>query len=169
MPTVAELLRASREKQNLSIHDVADKTKIRTDHIRALESSDYNVFTAPVYIRGFVRNYASLLRLNVPEVMAILEQELAQTKNFSEPPPLGGRKKNFVDTLMLLSSRINWRIALPLGAILLAVVVGVLGYNWYEAERRKDPLKDLGPGFYNTDDRQSGDVLPLPEPAKKPG
>lgn len=72
MPTVAEQLRTAREARKLTVHEIADTTKIRTDHIRALEAGDYNVFTAPVYIRGFVRCYATLLRLNVPQVMVAL-------------------------------------------------------------------------------------------------
>ena len=67
---VAEQLRAGREARKLSINEVAETTKIRTDHIRALEEGDYNVFVAPVYIRGFVRCYSMLLRLDVPAVMA---------------------------------------------------------------------------------------------------
>ena len=76
MSTVAEKLRQAREAQNLTVHQVADVTKIRTDHIRALEQGNFNVFSAPVYIRGFVRTYATLLKLDVPETMAALEAEL---------------------------------------------------------------------------------------------
>ncbi|MGH7954054.1 MAG: helix-turn-helix domain-containing protein, partial [Limisphaerales bacterium] len=50
MPTVAEQLRAAREVQKLTIHQVAEKTKIRTDHVRALEDGNFSVFSAPVYI-----------------------------------------------------------------------------------------------------------------------
>ena len=70
MPTVAEQLRAGREARKLTIPQVAEATKIRTDHIRALEEGNFNVFSAPVYIRGFVRNYATQLKLDVPQVMA---------------------------------------------------------------------------------------------------
>ena len=36
MPTVAEQLRTAREAQGLTVYQVAEITKIRTDHIRAL-------------------------------------------------------------------------------------------------------------------------------------
>src|SRR3989304_4790689 len=88
MPTVAEQLRASREAQHLTVHQVADVTKIRTDHLRALEEGNFDVFTAPVYIKGFTRSYATLLKLDVPRVMAQLDAELAETEKFSEPPNL---------------------------------------------------------------------------------
>ena len=88
MPTVAEQLRAGREAKKLTIPQVAEATKIRTDHIRALEEGNFNVFSAPVYIRGFVRNYATHLKLDVPQVMAALDAELGRTEKFNEPPPL---------------------------------------------------------------------------------
>ena len=55
MSTVAEQLRQAREAQKLTIQELAEITKIRSDHIRALEEGNFNVFPAPVYIRGFVR------------------------------------------------------------------------------------------------------------------
>jgi len=78
MPTVAEQLHGAREAKNLTVYQIAETTKIKTDHIRALEEGNYNVFSAPVYIRGFVRTYASLLKLDVAQVMATLDQELAR-------------------------------------------------------------------------------------------
>jgi cytoskeletal protein RodZ len=60
--SVPEQLRQARQAQNLTIQQVAEITKIRSDHIRALEEADYNVFSAPVYIRGFTRTYATLLK-----------------------------------------------------------------------------------------------------------
>ena len=44
MPTVAEQLRAAREATKLTIEQVADATKIRTDHIRALEQGNFSAF-----------------------------------------------------------------------------------------------------------------------------
>ncbi len=44
MPTVAEQLKQAREAQGLKIHEVAEATKIRGDHIRALEAGNYDIF-----------------------------------------------------------------------------------------------------------------------------
>src|SRR5512140_1778254 len=88
MPSVAEQLRQAREAQNLSVQQVVQITKIRTDHLAALEEGNYSVFSAPVYIRGFVRTYSALLKLDVPQVMATLNTELGATQKFAEPPSL---------------------------------------------------------------------------------
>src|SRR5437870_4035276 len=107
--SVSEQLRQARESQNLSISAVADITKIRGDHIRALEEGNFDVFSAPVYIRGFTRSYATILKLNVPEVMAALDTELRKTDKFSEPPPLSDQPGGFLDFVMLQLSKLDWR------------------------------------------------------------
>src|SRR5882724_10203353 len=88
MSTVAEQLRAGREAKKLTVQQVADATKIRTDYVRALDEGNFSVFSAPVYIRGSVKNYAALLKLDVPQILAALDAELKGTEKFSEPPPL---------------------------------------------------------------------------------
>ena len=74
MSTVAEQLKQAREAQKMTVQELAEITKIRTDHVRALEEGNFNIFPAPVYIRGFVRTVATLLKLDVPQVMSALER-----------------------------------------------------------------------------------------------
>ncbi len=88
MSEVGEQLHAAREALKLTIQQIADVTKIRTDHIRALEEGHYEVFSAPVYIRGFVRIYAAQLKLNTAQIMSVLDAELKRSEKFKEPPPL---------------------------------------------------------------------------------
>ena len=162
MPSVAEQLRLGREALKLDVYQVAETTKIRTDHIRALEAGDYDLFVAPVYIRGFVRTYAGLLKLDVPKVMANLADELGRTEKFAEPPALTQQPKGWLDAVMLLLSRINWRILLGLVAAVVIVTVAVVGYRTWYAHKNKDPLKQLGPGIYQKKNNGSGETLPLP-------
>ena len=167
MPTVAEQLRAAREAHGLTVYQVAEITKIRTDHIRALEEGNYNIFAAPVYIRGFVRTCSGVLKLDLPEVMAALDEELGQTEKFHEPPPLGDEPRGFVDILMLQLSKVNWRVALPSLGVALLLLVAVLGYRAWRNHQSKDPLADLGPGLYQPKHKQPGDTLALPPASPK--
>jgi cytoskeletal protein RodZ len=128
VPSVAEQLKAERERQGRSVHDVANITNIKTDHIRALESGDWDAFGAQVYIRGFTRTYAKELRLDVPRIMSELETELGQSADYSAPPPLTGRRKGPLDFVMLWLSRVRWQWLFP---ILLGLgVLGALGYGY---------------------------------------
>jgi hypothetical protein len=82
-------------------------TKIRTDHIRALEDGQFDIFSAPVYIKGFVRTCATVLKMDVPAVMGRLDAELKGSERFAEPPPLSNEPKGFLDFVMLQLSKLD--------------------------------------------------------------
>ena len=167
MATVAEQLRTSREARGLTVYQVAEITKIRTDHVRALEEGKYEAFAAPVYVRGFVRTYAALLKLDVPGLMSLLEAELSQTEKFHELPPLFDEPRGFLDVVVLQLAKVDWRVALPSLGVALALLIAILGYRAWRAHRSKDPLATLGSGLYQPAEKQSGDTLPLP-PSTQP-
>jgi len=161
MPTVAEQLRAAREAQGLTVYQIADATKIKTDHVRAMDEGDFDVFCAPVFLRGFVRTYAATLKLDVPAVMEALNQELSGTEKFSEPPPLTKERRGVLDGITFVLSRIHWRIALPLILAGLLIVGGILGYQAWRTHQSEDPLKSLGTGM-NQQQKAPGKPLPIP-------
>lgn len=167
MPTVAEQLRTAREAKNLSINEVAEITKIRTDHIRALEEGNFDVFVAPVYIRGFTRTYATLLKLDVPGVIKSLEAELGKTEKFSEPPPLTDTDKSVVNFMTLQLSKLNLhRRELLIGlAILMAIVISI---SIWRRHRYPAPPPNLPPAKVQSAPRNSGNTLPLPTPNPAP-
>ncbi len=153
MPTVSEQLRQGREAKNFTIHQIAEITKIKTEHVRALENGNFEVFTAPIYIRGFVRSYGNAVGLDSQTLIKDLEAELALTENLSGPPSLSGPRRGLVDKLMYFLSQ---------GVIAIITLLAVWGYR--EAERRKayDPAAELGPGLYQPDPDTTGEVLPFP-------
>jgi cytoskeletal protein RodZ len=160
MGKVGEKLRAAREYAKRTPREMSDVTKIRTDHLEALEEGRYDVFSAPVYIRGFVRSYAGALKLNVSEILIELEEELNQTERFKEPPRLTKGSGGVLDYIMLKLSRTNWSVALPIILLILILFIAVFGYRLYRESKSDDPLKDLGPGLYQP--AAGGEVLPLP-------
>ncbi len=162
MTSVAEQLRGGREAMSLTIHQVAEMTKIKTDHLRALENGEYKSFSAPVYIRGFVRTYARLLKLDVAQVMATLDQELSAIEKFREPPSLGGEAHGVLDFLMLQFSKVNWRMVLPVFGIALVLVLGLYGLRVWRSHQKSDPLSNLGPGLYQPASPGKAQTLPLP-------
>ena len=159
MSTVAEQLRAAREAQKLTIQQVADATKIRTDLLRALEEGNFNVFSAPIYIRGSVKNYATVLKLDVPQIMAALNIELGRTEKFSEPPPLSEASNTPLDRLMFLLSKLNWKFGVA-GAVVLGIILVVFAGSFaWRHHKRSDPLAGLQPAVYQS--ANSGQTLPL--------
>jgi cytoskeletal protein RodZ len=162
MPTVAEQLRSTREGHGWTIHQVAEATKIKTEHIRALEAGEYGAFAAPVYIRGFIRTYARLLRLDPEEVSNAVDSELSQTNTFQEASLSAPRNRGLVDFLMLQFSKVSWRVVLPVLAVAIVLVGIILGYRAYTSYRTRDPLAPLGPGLHEPARLDPIETLPLP-------
>lgn len=61
-------LTAERRSLGLSLGDIARQLKLSVRQVEALERDDYASFAGPVFVRGFLRNYAKLLGLD-PEAL----------------------------------------------------------------------------------------------------
>src|SRR5687767_15066864 len=51
-------LRHARERLGLSLRDIADRTKIRTTILGAIENNETDRLPPPIFTRGFVKAYA---------------------------------------------------------------------------------------------------------------
>jgi cytoskeletal protein RodZ len=161
MPTVAEQFRSAREAHGLTVHQVAEITKIKTEHVRALETGDYRAFAAPVYLRGFIRTYARLLHLDPEQMISEANAEWQQTGIFAEASFSAHRHEGLVDALMLQFSKVNWRVVLPLLGVALVLVVLILSYRAWTDYRSRDPLSRLGSGQYEPPQPDPIETLPL--------
>jgi len=161
MPTVAEQFRIAREAKGLTVDQVANMTKIRTDHIRAMEEGNYNVFPAPIYIRGSVKIYANALKLDTATLLAELNAELKGTQKLSEPPPLVESRKTVVDHFTLLLAKLNWKVGFVGLGIIVAVAIAVCSVLAWQHNKKHDPLKGLPPAVYQP--AHASGTLPLPK------
>lgn len=71
--TVGQRLRIARQDHRLSIEQAADATRIRPHYLQALEADDYSVMPSVVQARGFLRNYAAFLDLDLQAILAELQ------------------------------------------------------------------------------------------------
>ena len=62
-------LRLAREKNGLTIQDIASRLKISPKQIIAIESDDFAALPEPTIVRGFIRNYAKLLKIDVEPLL----------------------------------------------------------------------------------------------------
>lgn len=62
-------LAAARRANNLSVADVARQLKLSVNQIEALEAGAFEKLPGPVFVRGFIRNYARLLKLDPEAVL----------------------------------------------------------------------------------------------------
>ena len=160
MATVGEQLRLAREAQKLTVTQVAEMTKIRSDHIRAIDQGNYDVFSAPVYVRGFVRTYANALKLDTKVILAHLNQELAE-RGGDAPPVFQAPASGAIDSTLFYLSTAGRRLLLPVLAIVLVVGGVTSGIVWLNRRAAQHPLNGLSPGLYQTAEG-AGETLPLP-------
>jgi cytoskeleton protein RodZ len=127
-------LLAERRAQGLSLGDVARQLKLSVRQVEALERDEYSAFPGPVFVRGFLRNYAKLLQLD-PEAV------VAQAALVPAPPTPSG--PSIAPTPVPLqassTSRRGPRFSfgtLALGVVLLIVVVAAI----YDARNKPAPV-----------------------------
>ncbi|HZV34580.1 MAG TPA: hypothetical protein VFB72_08375, partial [Verrucomicrobiae bacterium] len=77
-------------------------------------------------------------------------------------PALTEHKKGIVDFLTLQLSKLNWRVAAVLGAVLIFVGIIWSCASLIRHHHRADPLSNLAPGTYQPS--TSGETVPLPPP-----
>jgi cytoskeleton protein RodZ len=75
MAALGEQLSAARKKLGLTPAEVGARLRIRTSFVDALERERWSVVGAPVYVRGFLRNYAKMLSLDPEAVLSQLPED----------------------------------------------------------------------------------------------
>jgi cytoskeleton protein RodZ len=73
MPDVGHLLQEAREQKQINLEDAEQELKIRQKFLVALENDQRNHVLDPIYMRGFLKNYARYLGLDTAEIMRIYD------------------------------------------------------------------------------------------------
>lgn len=124
--SVGQQLKKAREKQGLSVSQIAEAQHLRNGVIQAIESGDYKQIDSELFLKGYVRTYAKQVGLNADSIIADLNIELEparlQKARDLEANPLVNierrrRRKRRIAKLLLL---------ILVAAIIAAVVVRVV-------------------------------------------
>lgn len=81
MERVGIRLKKARENKDITLREASQVTKIGIRFLKALENDEYDIFPSQIYLRSFLRNYASFLGMD--------EKELTGGFMPSQPIPLG--------------------------------------------------------------------------------
>ncbi len=106
MKTAGDLLKEKRLLKELSLQDVATKTKIKIEYLEAIENSNFSALPSSTFAKGFLRNYASFLYLSPDTIVAMFRRDFTQNEKGEIIPrglltPLGGKPKFFTVGLIL--------------------------------------------------------------------
>ena len=81
MKNLGDKLLKARTDMGISVRDAAVATKLRADVIEKMESGNFNIKLAEIYKRGFLRIYATFLKLDAE---AIIEEYTLASQTASE-------------------------------------------------------------------------------------
>jgi len=70
-------LAAARERERLSVGDMAARLRLHVNQVRAIEGENLALLPEPAYVRGFVRSYARSLGLDPAPLIDDLNAKLA--------------------------------------------------------------------------------------------
>lgn len=131
-----ESLRRTREAQGLSIPEVAHALKLNPRQIEALEAGRFDLLPGFAFTRGFLRNYARLLKIDPAPLLAQLEPqgstanvELAPSSNAQGEMPEVGRGR--------------FRRSVIPGILAALALLGVVVAGWYYDTLRSRPAEEL--------------------------
>lgn len=77
MKNTGQILKEKRESLNLTISEVALATKISPKILIAMEAGDSQNLPAQSFLKGFVKSYATFLKLELEPVMKIFMEEMS--------------------------------------------------------------------------------------------
>lgn len=123
-------LRRQREVREIGIRDIADRTKISLRYLEAMEADRFDLLPAPVFAKGFLREYARYVGLSPDDVVNHYlsvhhPEELAPP---GEDPKVRPRTKPGDVTPSPVRRNWSWSLLLALAGLLLLLLVGLFAY-----------------------------------------
>lgn len=115
---VGARLRTARERAGLSLLQAAEKLHVDASVLEALESENFEVLGASVFVRGHIRRYAEL----VQEPAADLQALYSGSSQVAPPPDL---------TRIPKSVRSAHRQALLVPGLTIVIAIAVIGTVWW--------------------------------------
>ena len=139
---LGRLLAEKRNQKGMSLEDAAARLKLAPEKVRALEKGDYKGLPELVYVRGFLRNYARLVGMDVAELNRHLESATPVAKQDMSVLEQGPHQKELAH-LENRKSFSGW-----IAGVLALVAVGGGIYVWQsksiaQQERNAQDVHDL--------------------------
>jgi cytoskeletal protein RodZ len=115
---IGETLRRERERQGISLGDIARKTRIQPRFLEAIEADNLDVLPGLVFARNFVRQYAQALQLDEAQVLERLPKLEEAAIRLPDPPARPRKRTRYTGPRSNFSSWVWVTLALAAGVIL---------------------------------------------------
>jgi cytoskeleton protein RodZ len=164
------LLRAARESAGLTIDAVAQQLKLAPRQVKAIEDGEFMLLPGRTFVRGFVRNYARLLRLDPESVLGALPA--ATGAPALESPALRPTAQSIGELPAAERSERGWgRWAIPV--TLVAIIAATVIYEQMgpAVDSRRGVAREAPHPPEGAADARAPEIIgtPLPNPVATPG
>ena len=159
------LLRSAREAGGMSIDAVAQQLKLAPRQVRAIEDGDFTRLPGRTFVRGFIRNYARLVRLDAETVLRALPAGTATPS--LESPALHATGPTIGELPTTAPARHGWtRWAIPLTLLAIVVATAAWEYMHPAADAPRSLAKKDAPPALDRGKADTPEIIgtPLPNP-----
>lgn len=121
-------LRRQREVREITLREIAQESKISLRYLEAIEQDREGVLPAPVFVRGFLREYARFVGLDPDEVINYHMAAASPREEEEDAPPARSRRER------QLAVRPLWLLGVLL--VLLAIIAA---FSYFSRSRSAQP------------------------------
>jgi cytoskeleton protein RodZ len=137
-------LRRQRELREISLRDIAERTKISLRYLEAMEADRFDLLPAPIFAKGFLREYARYVGLSPDDVVNHYlsvhhPEELADPK---EDTKVRARPKQVDAGQPPVRRNWSWGLLLGLAGLILLVLVALAA--WFADHRQHEEPRNVG-------------------------
>ncbi|MFK7842938.1 MAG: helix-turn-helix domain-containing protein [Sphingorhabdus sp.] len=90
LDSTGDLLRRAREQKNLTLEEIAKKTRIPQRHLASIESGDYEALPGRTYAIGFAKSFARTVGLSDASIGTQLRAEMEEQGHGAYQPEMSG-------------------------------------------------------------------------------
>ncbi|HEV2845517.1 MAG TPA: helix-turn-helix domain-containing protein, partial [Thermoanaerobaculia bacterium] len=165
-------LRRQREMREISLRDIADRTKISMRYLEAMEADRFELLPAPLFAKGFLREYARYVGLSPDDVvnhyLSVYNPEELVAEPKDDTLNRVRQRPKHLDAGQPPMRR-NWSqgLILALAGLILLVLIALAA--WFADRRREEPpATDQAPPMAAPAPSPAGVTTP-PPPPPEPG
>jgi cytoskeletal protein RodZ len=118
---VGELLKKKREELGKDLREISDILKIKRDYLKAIEEENFSMLPEEVYVKGYIRKYAELLKINPESALNSYNNQISSSRT--------GEKDPFQQELLQKKKRLKSSyIVAALVIIVFVIILTITGF-----------------------------------------
>lgn len=111
-----EILCRARKEKGLAVEEVILHLGITQRTLNALEKDEYEALPSPLYVKGYIRRYCSILNMSDTQVLADFDAKVKELGLVNKEPSIRLDRDSS-------RKRINWTLIIPIILVLLLAIL----------------------------------------------